>query len=72
MVSKIALVLEVLSDGEWHGTEELQERVELDENQAQEVAAFLFEYDLARMDIENKKVRLNKCFQKLLGQATTC
>jgi len=72
MVSKIALVLEVLSDGEWHGTEELQQRVELDEDQAQEVAAFLFEYDLARMDIENKKVRINKCFQKLLGHSTTC
>jgi DNA-binding IclR family transcriptional regulator len=71
-VSKIALVLDVLSDGKWHRIDELQQLTELDETQAQEVAAFLFEYDFAKMDIDNKRLRINKCFQKLLGQPTTC
>ena len=70
-VSKLALVLKVLKDGEWHGIEELQHLVELNENQMQEVAAFLYEYDLATMDIPNKKVKINRCFQEFLAQTVT-
>ena len=66
-VSKLALVLEVLKDGEWHEIKELQQLVELNEKQMQEVAAFLYEYDLATMDIPNKKLKINRCFQELLA-----
>jgi hypothetical protein len=67
-VSKMTIMLEVLSDGEWHGIEELQQLVELNERQVREIAAFLFEYDLAVVDISSQKVRINKCFQEILTQ----
>jgi hypothetical protein len=68
MASKVTVVLEVLSDGEWHGLEELQELAALNENQVREIAAFLYEYDFARVDVENRKVRINRCFQEFLTQ----
>ena len=64
----MAMMLEVLSDGEWHGIEELRQLVELSEREVGEIAAFLFEYDLAIVDISNKKVRVNRCFQEILVQ----
>ena len=71
LVSKVSMVLEVLSDGEWHGIEELQQLTELNENQVREVAAFLYEYDFVRMDVENKKLRINRHFQEFLSQTLT-
>jgi hypothetical protein len=66
-VSKLALVLEVLGDREWHGIEELQQLVELNENQVQEGAAFLYEYDFAMIDIINKKVKIKQYFREFLA-----
>jgi DNA-binding IclR family transcriptional regulator len=71
LVSKVTLVLEVLSDGEWHRIEELQQLTELNENQVREIAAFLYEYDFARMDVEKKKLRINRHFQEFLSQTLT-
>jgi hypothetical protein len=68
MGSKIELILKALSDGEWHKTCELQLLAELDEQQIQEMAAFLFEYDFARVDLHNKRVRINHEFQNFLIQ----
>lgn len=64
----MGMMLEVLSDGEWHGIEDLRQLVELSERQVREIAAFLFEYDLGVVDILNKKVRINRCFQEILVQ----
>jgi DNA-binding IclR family transcriptional regulator len=68
MDSKITMILEILSDGRWHGLEELQRRMELDEHKVQEIATFLNKYDFAEIDDENKKVKINKGFQKFLAQ----
>jgi hypothetical protein len=68
MGSKIELILKILSDGEWHKIFELQQIADLDERQILEMAAFLFEFDFARVDLENKKVRINQDFQNLLIQ----
>ncbi len=65
-VSKLALVLEVLKDGEWHRIEEIEHLAKLEQNQMQEIAAFLYEYDFATMDIINKKIKINKYFQEFL------
>jgi hypothetical protein len=71
MGSKIELILKVLSDGEWHKTFELQQLSGLDERQIQEMTAFLFEYDFARVDLENKEVRVNLDFRNFLVQTPT-
>ena len=70
-MSKLAMVLDILSDGKWHGIDELQQRLELDEREVQEIAAFLSKYDFAKSDEENRKVRINRDFQKLLSQTVT-
>jgi len=70
-VSKITLILEILSDGKWHGIEELQQRMELNEHKVHEITTFLNEYDLAKIDDANRKVKINRNFQKFLAQTKT-
>jgi hypothetical protein len=65
------MILDILSDGKWHGTEELLLRLELNEHKLQEVTTFLNNYDFVKIDKKNRKVRINKDFQKLLAQANT-
>jgi hypothetical protein len=70
--SKLGLALEVLRDGEWHGMEELQQLLELNQSQAAEIVSFLHEYNLAAIDDQNKRVRIQKYFQEFLAQTSTC
>jgi hypothetical protein len=65
------MILEILSDGKWHGIEELQQRMELDEYEVREITTFLNKYDFAKIDDANKKVKINRDFQKFLTQTTT-
>jgi DNA-binding IclR family transcriptional regulator len=71
MDSKIPMILEILSDGKWHEIKELQQRMELDEYKVQEITAFLNKYNFATLDDDNKKVKINRGFQKFLAQTTT-
>jgi hypothetical protein len=69
VVSKIMLALELLSDGKWHGTEELLLKLELDEHKLQVLTAFLGNYDFVQIDKKNRKVKINKDFRKLVAQS---
>ena len=71
MVSKITMILELLSDGKWHGTEELLLRLELNEQKIQEITTFLNEYGFVKIDEKNRKVKLGKDYQRLLAQTIT-
>jgi 6-pyruvoyl-tetrahydropterin synthase len=66
--SKIAGFLEILSDGKWHWIEELQQQMGMDVNEVQEIAMFLNKYDFAMVNDENKKVKINRDFQKFLAR----
>jgi DNA-binding IclR family transcriptional regulator len=68
LVSKITMILEMLSDGKWHGIEELQQRLELNERKVQEITTFLNKYDFVKIDKEHGKVKINQNFRKLLTQ----
>jgi DNA-binding IclR family transcriptional regulator len=70
MEYKVTMILEILSDGKWHGIEELQQRMELDDYKVQEFTAFLNKYNFVTIDEANKKVRINRGFQKFLDQTT--
>jgi DNA-binding IclR family transcriptional regulator len=52
--------------------EELQQLLELNQSQAREIVSFLQEYNLAAIDDQNKRVRIQKYFQEFLAQTATC
>jgi len=69
--SKIAKVLEYLKDGKWHTVEELREKMEVNENQIQQIIAFLSEYNFIIANQAEKKVKLEEAIQKFLTQTAT-
>jgi DNA-binding IclR family transcriptional regulator len=70
MVSRVMLILELLSDGKWHEIDELLVRVKLTEQKFRQVTEFLDKYGFVEFDHENRKVKINKDFRKLLIQKT--
>ncbi len=69
--SKIAEILELLSDGKWRMLEEIQQKTKVDREQIQQIIEFLKEYDFVVLDETEKKIRLNKLAQKFLTQTAT-
>ena len=65
------IILELLSDGKWHGIEELLLRAGLSERKFWEVMGFLGEYGFVKSDEKNKKIKINRDFQRLLAQPVT-
>jgi predicted transcriptional regulator len=70
LVSRLMLILELLSDGNWHGIDELLVKVKLNEQKLREVTEFLDKYGFIEFDHENRKVKINRDFRKLLVQKT--
>jgi predicted transcriptional regulator len=70
LVSRLTLILELLSDGNWHGIDELLVKVKLNEQKFREVTEFLDKYSFIEFDHENRKVKINRDFRKLLVQKT--
>jgi hypothetical protein len=68
---KISRVLELLGDGKWHGMQEVQQLMNLNEREIQEITRFLSKYDFAEVDKANKRVRATRDFQKILAQSAT-
>jgi hypothetical protein len=62
------MFLALLSDGKWHGTDELLLKLELNDLELQEIMAFLGNYEFVEIDKENGKVKINKDLQKLVAQ----
>jgi len=56
----------MLSDGRWHTLEEIQRKMKLDQNQAQQTVAFLEEYNFVVADETKKKIKLNEGVRKFL------
>jgi len=71
VVSKVMVILELLSDGKWHGIEELLLGTGLGEQKLQEITGFLGKYGFIKVDEENKKVKVNRDFRRLLVQPVT-
>lgn len=69
LVFKIAMILDVLNDGEWHSISELTEKLRLAGYEVEPRLDFLNEFELAMFDVEGGKVRINEDFQKLLDSS---
>ncbi len=71
MASKIAGVLEMLSDGKWHGLQAIRREMELNKDQSQQLALFLKEYQFVAFDRTKTKIRIKEDFQKFLAKEAT-
>ena len=70
--SKIASVLEILSDGRWCTLEEIREKAKIGEAQLQRIIDFLNEYNfIVVRNGAGKSVKLNKMAQEFLAQTST-
>jgi len=69
--SKIAMILEILKDGQWHALKEIQTKMGLNEDQTHQTVAFLKEYSFIIMDETKKKMKLQENVRKFLTQTTT-
>ena len=65
------VILELLNDGKWHMIEELLLEAGLNEQKLKKTIGFLGEYGFIKVDEENKKVKVNGDFQRLLVQPVT-
>jgi transcription initiation factor IIE alpha subunit len=57
---KIAKLLEMLNDGKWHKLDEIQQRMKLKENDVQQIAQFLKEYNLVIVKETKKAIKLEE------------
>jgi DNA-binding IclR family transcriptional regulator len=64
--SEIALLLEILGDGKWHGLAELQRQAGLAEYKVHGIAEFLCRFDFAVVDEAYRKVKVKRDFQEFL------
>jgi hypothetical protein len=67
VVSKVMVILELLSDG----IEEMLLNAGLSELEFLEVTDFLGKYGFVKVDEENRKLKVNRDFQRLLVQPVT-
>jgi DNA-binding IclR family transcriptional regulator len=64
--SKIAKILEILNDEQWHTLKEIQEKIQLNKSQLQQIIRFLKEYNFIIVDEESKEIRIEKTVQQFL------
>jgi DNA-binding IclR family transcriptional regulator len=71
MAFRVAEVLEILSDGNWHTLEEVRRKMDLNRNQIQQIAGFLKEYEFVAIDETQKRMRVEETVRKFLTQEAT-
>ncbi|MEM3673354.1 MAG: HTH domain-containing protein [Candidatus Bathyarchaeia archaeon] len=69
--TKMAKIIELLSDGKWHTLEEIQETTQLTKRSIVSAIQFLKEYGFVIVDKEGHKIRLNDDVRKFLTQTIT-
>lgn len=68
MAFRVAEVLEILSDGNWHTLEEVRRKMNLNRNQIQQIVGFLKEYEFVAVDETQKRMRIEETVRKFLTQ----
>ena len=69
-MAKIAGVLEMLSDGEWHTLQGIRRKMKLNKDQIRQIALFLEEYEFVAIDETKNKIRIEEAVRKFLVQKT--
>jgi hypothetical protein len=71
LVSKIAQILEILGDGDWHNLLELQDEVGVSNGRLLEILGFLSKYEFLKIDYVDEKARIAKKVQDFMAQKAT-
>lgn len=69
--AKIARILELLEDGQWHMLGDVQKKTRLNEDQIQQIVAFLKEYQFITTDDAKDKIKLQEAVSKFLKRNVT-
>jgi predicted transcriptional regulator len=69
--SKIAEILEILIDEQWHTLKEIQQKMKINDAQVQQIVRFLKEYNFIIMDEANAAMKIEGTVQRFLAQKTT-
>jgi DNA-binding IclR family transcriptional regulator len=64
-------ILEILNDGKWHTLNEIQQKTEIDQKQAEQAISFLKEYNFIITDKTKNKARLDEKIQQFLTRTAT-
>jgi len=70
-MSKIAKILEILNDEQWHTLREIQQKMKLNKNQIEQIVRFLKEYNFIRLNEVNKEIKISETVRRFLTQNTT-
>ena len=68
---RIAEMLEILNDGQWHLSAEIKRKMKLTNGQVKQVIDFLREYDFVTVDDATGKIRINEEVRNFLSQKPT-
>ncbi len=71
MATKIAEILELLSDGQWHDMDDVRKRLMLNADQFKQTVKFLKEYDFVEIDQANHRLKIEKTAGEFLAQKST-
>jgi len=71
MAFRIARVLEILIDGEWHTLEGVRRKTKVSRNQIQQIAEFLEEYEFVTLDEAKRRMRIGEAVRKFLAAEPT-
>lgn len=68
---RIAEVLEILTDGEWHGLDDIRKRTKLRKHQVLQIIGFLEDYKFIMAKETKKEIKLKETVRKFLIQGAT-
>ena len=68
MGSELALLLEIVGDGEWHELTKLQQKAQLSDHKLQSITVFLSNFGFVEIDETKSKLKIRKDFQDLLAR----
>ncbi|HYB68508.1 MAG TPA: hypothetical protein VEC97_03085 [Candidatus Acidoferrales bacterium] len=68
---RIAEILEILSDGEWHTLDDVRKEMRLNENQVKRITEFLSEYEFITVDNSKSKMKIKEAVRSFLLQPAT-
>lgn len=70
-VGKIADILEMLDDGQWHFLDDIRQKMRMSKSQLRQIMAFLKEYEFVAIDEVRESIKLEDCVRKFLDPNAT-